>query len=59
MQSKITNHELTWPFLAGIFITSLLVISGAVLFYNYQKNKLVNEKQNELAAIANLKIQDI
>ena len=59
MQSKVLKHEFSWPFILGIFITSLLVILTGVLFYNYQKKKLVTERQNELAAIANLKIRDI
>lgn len=52
------NHT-PWLFLAFILIVSILFILGGILFYNFQKNKIVFEKQNELAAIASLKIEQI
>jgi signal transduction histidine kinase len=42
-----------------LFIISLLVISGGVLFYRSQKKKLMDEERNELAAVVSLKVNDI
>ena len=59
MHSHASKDYIPGPFLVFILMVSLLVILGGVLFYKSQKNKIVYEKQNELAAIASLKIADI
>jgi hypothetical protein len=41
-----------------LFITAGILITGH-LYYQSEKNKIVNEKQNELSAIANLKVEQI
>lgn len=47
------------PIPAIILLVTILVILGGVLFFNSQKRKIVDEKQNELAVIASLKIDNI
>lgn len=59
MNSKSLTERMPWPFLSVILLASLFVITGGFLFYKSQKNKIINEKQNELAVIASLKITEI
>lgn len=59
MYSKGKEASIPLPFLAFILLISLLVISGGFLLYNSQKNKVLSEKQNEMAAVSSLKIEEI
>jgi signal transduction histidine kinase len=59
MKQTIIKNVLPWPFLLGIVMISILIIIGGFLLYNSQRNRIVNEKQNELAAISSLKIAEI
>ncbi len=59
MRSKASTEEMPWSILLVIILVSLIVTFGGILFYNSQKDKVAYEKQNELAAIATLKISDI
>ncbi len=59
MLSKASKERIPWQFLAVIWIVVLLVGLGGFLFYSSQKKKIISEKQNELTAIATLKIKDI
>ena len=59
MQSKLKNIPMTMPLSAIVLMASLLVITGGFLLYHFQKNKIVYEKKNELAAISSLKIDEI
>jgi signal transduction histidine kinase len=57
--ASASRENLPWPIFSVILLVSLLVITGGMFFYNSQKNKIINEKQNEIAAIASLKINEI
>lgn len=59
MWKKINKDGIPLPFLAFISVISLLVISGGILLYNSQSNKILYEKQNELAAISSIKTEEI
>lgn len=59
MISRTLKEEVPWPTFAIIILTTIIVILSGVLFYRSQKRKIVGEKQNELAAISTLKINEI
>ncbi len=59
MGSAGSKENIRWPSLAIIFLVIIIVILCGFLFYSSQKRKIVNEKQNELATIASLKISEI
>ena len=48
-----------WPLIVLFFVISFSVIVVGFLYYNYQKNNLLSEKQLELSAISDLKIRQI
>ena len=59
MHVKALKDVLPRPFLSVILMVSVLVITGGILVYNSQRNKIIDGKQNELAAISSLKIGEI
>ena len=59
MHLKALKEVLPWPFLLVILMVSALVITGGIIIYNSQRNKIIDGKQNELAAISSLKIGEI
>ncbi|MGE5457145.1 MAG: ATP-binding protein, partial [Methanococcaceae archaeon] len=59
MNTKISKERTPLPILSVIILASLLIILGGFHFYKYQENKIINEKQNELAVIATLKVKEI
>jgi two-component system, sensor histidine kinase and response regulator len=48
-----------WPFVVLFLIIAVTSVIIGVLYYNYQKRSLINEKQLELSAISYLKIRQI
>lgn len=59
MISGASKENLSRPALTIILLVTLIVIFSGFLFYRSQRRKIINEKQNELAAIASLKINEI
>jgi PAS domain S-box-containing protein len=57
-QSGIKQY-LPWPVTLLFFIFSLIVITGGYLYYKAQKKRILIENQEEIAAIATLKVQEI
>jgi signal transduction histidine kinase len=51
--------QLARTFRIILFIVALFVISGGILLYRSLERKIKYEKQNELAAIISLKVEDI
>lgn len=48
-----------WPLLVLFFVIVVSAIIIGIIYYNYQKKNLLNEKQLELSAISYLKIRQI
>lgn len=59
MNSRELYGRIPLPVLSIILIVILIVGLGGISFYNSQKRRIVIEKQNELAAIASLKRDNI
>ena len=59
MEPKTLKDNLPWQFIAILFLVSTFIILGAISFFNLQKRKILKEKQNELAAIVTLKVDEI
>jgi two-component system, cell cycle sensor histidine kinase and response regulator CckA len=59
MKQSELNQSVPWPFIIIFFVFSFFVISGGILYYKNLKKRIVTEKQNELAAIASLKVDGI
>jgi signal transduction histidine kinase len=59
MKLQSSTEKIPWTFLIAILFASLIVIFGAVVFYESLKRKTLREKQNELGAIASLKTDEI
>lgn len=59
MITPASKSTLSLPILLIILAVILIVGLGGVLFYNSQKKRIIIEKQNELAAIATLKADNI
>lgn len=59
MEFSIKKSRIPLSLLAIILVSSILVIAGGILIYHSQKNKILVERNNELAAISSLKISEI
>ncbi len=59
MNSKRQNPPTPWPLVILFSAISISIILIGILYYNYQKNSLLAEKQQELSAISDLKIRQI
>lgn len=59
MEPKTLRDNLPWQFIAILFLVSTFIITVAISFFNLQKSKILKEKQNELAAIVSLKVDEI
>jgi signal transduction histidine kinase len=59
MQFSRKKSRIPLSLLTIILVASILVITGGVLIYHTQKNKILVERNNELAAISSLKISEI
>jgi two-component system sensor histidine kinase/response regulator len=59
MISNKQKPPVPWPFI-GTFLIVLIIVLVSGHFYNiYQKSRILREKQNELTAIADLKVNQI
>ena len=54
-----SKEKIPWPFIVILVLVSIFGISGGILFFKSQKEKISYEKENELAAIISLKVADI
>src|ERR1035437_6679876 len=59
MRSQKQRPPALVPLLVLFFIIAISAIIIGVIYYNYQKNSLLNEKQQELSTISYLKIRQI
>jgi PAS domain S-box-containing protein len=59
MESRRPISPRQWPLIILFIIISVCVILAGIIYYNYQKQTLLTEKQNELSAINDLKIRQI
>lgn len=59
MRLKSSRYSTPWPFIVILLVIILLTVAGGIIFYNSQKKKIIYEKQNELAAIITLKVEDL
>jgi PAS domain S-box-containing protein len=59
MNPQIQNPPRPWPLIILFFIIMLSVGFAGIAYYNYQKDNLLTEKQQELSTIADLKIRQI
>ena len=59
MRSQKHRPPALVPLLVLFFIIAISAIIIGVIYYNYQKNSLLNEKQQELSTISYLKIRQI
>ncbi len=59
MRLQKQNPPFPWYMFILYFIVALVVITGGFLYYHFQKQNLLSESQNELSAIADLKIRQI
>jgi hypothetical protein len=59
MKSDLNHRSFPWmQICAFVFLTTSILAAGYIYFQS-QKNIIINEKQNELAAIADLKAGEI
>lgn len=59
MNHQIQKPPTSWPLIILFLLIMLSVIISGITYYNYQKGNLLIEKQQELSAIADLKIKQI
>jgi PAS domain S-box-containing protein len=59
MNPQIQKPPTPWPLIILFFIIMLSVGIAGLTYYNYQKDNLLTEKQQELSTIADLKIRQI
>ncbi len=59
MNQQVQKPPTSWPLIILFAVITLSVAITGVLYYNYQKDNLLIEKQQELSAIADLKIRQI
>jgi PAS domain S-box-containing protein len=59
MNSQRQKQPTPWLLIIPFFAISFTVIVAGYLYFNYQRDTLLNEKQNELSAISDLKIRQI
>ena len=59
MRSQKQRPPALGPLLVLFFIIAISAITIGVIYYNYQKENLLNEKQQELSTISYLKIRQI
>jgi signal transduction histidine kinase len=59
MQFSVKKGRIPLSLLAIMLAASSLVLTGGILIYNSQKNKILIERNNELSAISSLKISEI
>src|SRR5664280_64996 len=59
MRSQKQRPPARVPLLVLFFIITISAITFGVIYYNYQKENLLNEKQQELSTISYLKIRQI
>ena len=59
MRSQKQKPPALVPLLVLFFIITISAITIGVIYYNYQKENLLNEKQQELSTISYLKIRQI
>jgi PAS domain S-box-containing protein len=59
MEQSVIKQPIPWPVSLLFLVFSLFVITGGFLYYKTQKKRIVTENQNEIAAIASLKVQEI
>ena len=59
MNSQIQKPPTPWPLIVFFFVILISSIFVGIFYYNYQKESLLSEKQQELSAISDLKIRQI
>ncbi len=59
MESKGKYHKIPWQFIVIFLSLSFVIALSGYFFYQNQKKHIKEEKQNELSAIAELKIKQI
>lgn len=59
MNLQIQKPPTPWPLIILFFIITLSVGIAGITYYNYQKDTLLTEKQQELSTISDLKIRQI
>jgi PAS domain S-box-containing protein len=59
MNPQIQKPPTSWPLIILFAIIALSAGITGILYYNYQKDNLLNEKLQELSAISDLKIRQI
>ncbi|HKK42042.1 MAG TPA: hypothetical protein VJ963_06515, partial [Bacteroidales bacterium] len=53
------NRSLSLPVVLSFLLFTLLVVAGALYYYRIQKEKIISDKEKELQAIVNLKVDEI
>jgi PAS domain S-box-containing protein len=59
MNSRSQRTPSSWTLLVLFFVITIIVMLSGFIYYNYQKENLLTEKQVELSEISNLKIRQI
>jgi PAS domain S-box-containing protein len=59
MKSQSQRPPASWTLLVLFFVFAIIVMLSGFIYYNYQKENLLTEKQIELSEISNLKIRQI
>jgi len=59
MPTKSSPHRIPWNLLITFFILVITIIILGYIYYGIQKEHIRKEKQNDLSAIANLKVAQI
>jgi PAS domain S-box-containing protein len=59
MNPQLQKPPTSWPLIILFFIIMLSVGIAGVTYYNYEKDNLLTEKQQELSTISDLKIRQI
>ena len=59
MNQNRQKPPVPWPYIGIFFIIILIVLVLGYAYYKYQKDRTITEKENELSAIADLKVSQI
>jgi PAS domain S-box-containing protein len=59
MNPQLQKPATSWPLIILFLVIMLSVVITGIVYYNYQKDNLLMEKQQELSTISDLKIRQI